>query len=249
MHQLVTSTVRSSGVTATYLGTAPTGMTWSIAWSACHPVDVARSVPSDGGAGVERPRGRSRAVHRVVGHVDVRAVGVNAASTGAPGGARVAVDPEPRQVDRVGDGRVSRRPAGTPVSVWVYIMFWANTRPVGGGHDRLRRDVAGDPLTTHHRRRVGGGSRRRRGGRSGWRGGACAAAVTAGDPGRPRGTRRGVGRSGRRLGAAPPTTPRQTPPATRVAAAVPRAIRRRRTNVRSRRIFIMRAAPRGCVCR
>ena len=30
VHQLVTSTVLSSGVTATYLGTAPTGITWSI---------------------------------------------------------------------------------------------------------------------------------------------------------------------------------------------------------------------------
>ena len=29
-HQLVTRTVLSSGVTATYLGTAPTGITWSI---------------------------------------------------------------------------------------------------------------------------------------------------------------------------------------------------------------------------
>jgi hypothetical protein len=29
-HQLVTSSVPPSGVTATYLGTAPTSMTWSI---------------------------------------------------------------------------------------------------------------------------------------------------------------------------------------------------------------------------
>src|ERR1700744_4740054 len=110
-HQLATSTYRPSGVTATYFGTRPTWMTWSMVRVATSTrytelsVSPARGGGRGGGGGGSGPRGAGAgAVHRVVRHVGVGGVGREGRlDRRSPGGARAAGDPEAGEVARVGD--------------------------------------------------------------------------------------------------------------------------------------------------
>ena len=202
VHQLVTSTVLSSGVTATYLGTAPTGIDLVDPLGArVDPVDEARVGAVRRGAGVEPLGAEPRAVHRVVGHVDVRAVGgERRLDRRTARGARVAVDPEPRQVDRVVDGRV-QLPVGPVRREGVACTSCSGRRRGRVGEAttdfgemspviRSRRTSVVVSEAGRAGAVVGGWSARRR---------ACRRWGPSG-PGRPRGARRGVARSGRRLG-------------------------------------------------
>src|SRR6478609_6122611 len=128
----------------------------------------------------------------------------------------------------------SSSPSGRyAVSVWVYIMFWATTRPLG---DATTDFGEMSPVIRSRRTRDVVSEAGRAGAVVGEpvgeavRGAMLVSVGTRVGPGAPT-----EGWGGAAVGSAapPPTTPRWTPPATRVAAAAPRAIRRRRTDVRS----------------